>query len=398
MNRTSLHLGLARAWRVAGALALVAGLALVATASPAARAAAVPLPQATGVAPAASAAQWAQVAMLVADDAGEEDSFGYSVAISGDTFVVGAPWCGDTGAVYVFVRSGSTWAQQARLDPSDGAELDWFGYAVAITGDTVVAGAPLHEVDGSAYAGAVYVFARSGPSWAQQAELSAGESLGNAFGLGWTVAISGDTIVAGAPWSSLDEEPDDRGSAFVFARGGSGWAQQQRLTVASVEYEFARSVAMAGETIVAGAPNHQVGAVPWAGAAYVFEPRPSPASPAPLCARADVAAVIYGAGEGTPVKAWVGGTAQPTLYTAHDAFGRQAVLWTFYPPASSDWTVSVEPQLPPGLEGPRWQYRLVWIEPAPPGFQPGQAAGGAVTVSRCSGTVLHFQLVDTGAE
>ncbi|HOG46226.1 MAG TPA: Ig domain-containing protein, partial [Anaerolineae bacterium] len=121
-------------------------------------------------------------------------------------------------------------------------------------------------------------------------------------------------------------------------------------------------------------------------------------SAAPLCTRADVAAVIYGAPEGTPVRAYVGGTEQPTLYSAHDAFGRQAVLWTFYPPASTDWTVRVEPQLPPGLEAPRWQYKLVWIEPAPPGFVSGAAAGSAVTVSRCSGTVLHFQLVDTGAQ
>jgi hypothetical protein len=343
---------------------------------------------------------WAQQAELSASDGGPGAQLGTSVAIDGDTVVAGAPeyhagHVDGVGAAWVFVRSGSSWEQKARLDPSDGAEWDGFGRSVAVTGDTIVAGAPGHEVSETPYAGAVYVFTPSGNSWAQQAELSAGASLGNAFWLGWSVAISGDTIVAGAPWSSLDEEADDTGSAFVFVRGESGWAQQQRLATGGVEYEFAWAVAIAGGTIVAGAPNHQVGTIPWAGAAYVFE-RPAP--PAPLCERADVAAVIYGAWEGTPVRAWVGGTEQPTLYTAHDAFGRQAVLWTFYPPASTSWTVRVEPQLPPGLESPRWQYRLVWIEPAPPGFQPGQAAGRAVTIRSCSGTVLHFQLVDTGAE
>lgn len=349
-----------------------------------------------------SGGSWAQQAELSASDGGPGDQLGTSVAIDGDTVVAGAPehdagQVDCVGAAWVFVRSESSWAQQARLEPGDGAALAGFGRSVAVTDDTIAVGAPGHEVGETPYAGAVYVFARSGNSWAQQAVLSAGESLGQAFWLGWAVGISGDTIVAGAPWSSPDEGPDDTGSAFVFVRSSSGWAQHQRLTTGGVEYEFARSVAIAGETIVAGAPNHQVGAIPWAGAAYVFERPAPPAPPAPLCSRADVAAVVYGAWEGTPVRAWVGGTEQPTLYTAHDAFGRQAVLWTFYPPQSTDWTVRVEPQLPPGLESPRWQYRLVWIEPAPPGFQPGQA-GRPVTIRSCSGTVLHFQLVDTGAE
>ncbi|HPL26856.1 MAG TPA: fibronectin type III domain-containing protein [Anaerolineae bacterium] len=117
----------------------------------------------------------------------------------------------------------------------------------------------------------------------------------------------------------------------------------------------------------------------------------------PPCTRADVVAVLYGAPEGTPVRAWVGGTEQPTLYTAHDAFGRQAVLWTFYPPQDIGWTVRVEPQLPAGLAGPRWQYRLVWIEPPAAGSVAGHSAAGVVTISRCSGAVLRFQLVDTDA-
>ncbi len=126
---------------------------------------------------------------------------------------------------------------------------------------------------------------------------------------------------------------------------------------------------------------------------YVGEPMPE----APHgCTRADVAVVIYGGWDGIPVKAYVGGTEQETLYTAHDAFGRAAVLWTFYPPAGVSWQVSVAPHVPAGLDPVRWQYRLLGIETDKSGVH--DAADATAGISRCSERVLHFQLVDTGAE
>lgn len=123
---------------------------------------------------------------------------------------------------------------------------------------------------------------------------------------------------------------------------------------------------------------------------------PTEPTPPPARARADVAAVIYGGWEGIPVKAYVGGTEQETLYTAHDAFGRQTVLWTFYPPANASWQVLVAPQLPAGLDPARWQYRLVYIESNKLGVKDPTSA--TASIWRCSEHIFHFQLVDTGAQ
>jgi hypothetical protein len=112
------------------------------------------------------------------------------------------------------------------------------------------------------------------------------------------------------------------------------------------------------------------------------------------CTRADVAVVVYGGWDGIPVNASVGGTAQEALYTARDAFGNAAVLWTFYP-AAGGWPVSVAPQLPAGLDPARWQYRLVGLEVNGRAVENPASAGA--TISPCSEHVFYFQLVDTGA-
>ena len=135
-----------------------------------------------------------QQAELTASDGTTHDLFGLSAAIFGSTAVVGAPAKNSaTGAAYVFVRSGTTWTQQAELTASDGASNDAFG-SVGISGSTVVVGAP----GKNSGTGAVYVFVRSGTTWTQQAELTASDGVaGDAFG--GPVAISGSTVVAGAP-------------------------------------------------------------------------------------------------------------------------------------------------------------------------------------------------------
>ena len=120
-----------------------------------------------------------------------------SVVIEGDTIVAGArledTGGSQSGAVYVFTRSGTSWSQQAKVVASDAAAGDRFGQYVAIDGDTVVVGA-----DGeNSYAGAVYVFTRSGTSWSQQAKLVASDAAASAY-FGNSVAIEGDTMVAGA--------------------------------------------------------------------------------------------------------------------------------------------------------------------------------------------------------
>jgi hypothetical protein len=110
--------------------------------------------------------------------------------------------------------------------------------------------------------------------------------------------------------------------------------------------------------------------------------------------RADVAAVIYGGWGGMPVQAWVGGTAQPTLYTAPNQEGHAAVLFTFWPPEGAAWKVGVSPALPAGLDPARWEIKLVGMTTG--GRWVASPTAGDVTVTQGSQIVLYYQLVDKG--
>ena len=163
-----------------------------------------------------SGGTWSQQAKLTASDAAEFDLFGNSVAVSGDTAVVGnrgdADGGLDSGSAYVFVRSGTTWSQQAKLTASDAAEFDLFGNSVAVSGDTAVIGADFDD-DAGLNSGSAYVFVRSGTTWSQQAKLTASDAAADDF-FGDSVAVSGDTAVVGAPWD--DDAGLNSGSAYVF--------------------------------------------------------------------------------------------------------------------------------------------------------------------------------------
>lgn len=213
-------------------------------------------------------ATWAHEAKLIASDAGSSDFFGYSVAIDGDTAVVGAVLDDavgfDSGSAYVFVRSAGVWSEQAKLLPSDLGASDQCGYAVAVDGDTLAVGAI--EANGNVSdSGAVYVFARSGSTWTEQAKLSGPPNFGGSFGR--SVAIEGDTLVVG----------DDTavgfqfGRAFVFRRSGSTWTQIAELVsnAPTTNDAFGCSVAIAADTVVVGARG-ATGYVFGTGAAFVF--------------------------------------------------------------------------------------------------------------------------------
>ncbi len=180
--------------------------------------------------------------------------FGGSVAMSGDTAVIGTVQ--NANKAYVFTRSGTTWTQQAELRPSDGRQDDQFGNSVSISGDTVVVGANFHSVTPNASEGSAYVFTRSGTTWSQQAELTAADSAGNRDQFGYSVSVSGDTVVVGA------KDHNSQGAAYLFTRSRTTWTQQQELTAADgVRYsEFGRSVALSGDTVAVGANNNLQGA------------------------------------------------------------------------------------------------------------------------------------------
>ena len=211
---------------------------------------------------------------LVASDGGKGDYFGNSVAISGNTAVVGAVHdsyiSGTPGVVYVFVRNDINWTQQARLRTNDvGAQGGQFGCSVSISGNTIVVGAKYMDVDQPAGTnraqGAVYVFNRAGVTWSAPIRLTASDGRSLRY-FGSTVAISGETVIVG----SADN------AAYVFASTAGAWSQQQKLTQsdAAPGSYFGYVVAISGETaIVSGGHNPlptPAGETYGIGSVYVF--------------------------------------------------------------------------------------------------------------------------------
>lgn len=211
------------------------------------------------------------------NDGSVHDTFGYSVSVSGDTAVVGVPQDAvgannGQGSAYVYVRSGTTWAFQAKLVASDGFAYQYFGTAVSVSGDTALIGASrVDRYVPVASAGAAYVFARAGTTWTQQARLSPTDSTTN-DGFGTSVSLSGETALVGAtqPGSGVTL-PAKAGAAYVFARSGEKWTQQTRMAASdgAAGDAFGASVALNGDTALVGAPLHDFGAQD-RGASYVF--------------------------------------------------------------------------------------------------------------------------------
>jgi hypothetical protein len=217
---------------------------------------------------------WSRQAVLTPAD-GVTGQFGCAVALAGDTAVVGATTAdvggnAAEGAAYVFVRNGTTWSQQAVLTPSDGRANDFFGRSVAIADDRAVVGAPGADPGGNLSQGAAYVYSRGGGTWSQEAELVATDGAAG-DGLGRSVAISGDTAVAGAT-GAVREGSTSRGAAYVFVRGGGAWSQQAKCVGdgTAAWAHLGTSVAIQGDTLAAGAQDDIVASQDGQGAAYVF--------------------------------------------------------------------------------------------------------------------------------
>lgn len=218
---------------------------------------------------------WTQQQELTASDAASGDSFGFSVAVSGNTAIIGAvnKEVGANqgqGAAYVFVQSGNVWTEQQELTASDGAYGDFFGVSVSLNGNTAVIGA-LGESPGSCcwgHSGSAYVFVNSSGVWIQQQKLTAGDGAGtDAFGE--SVSISGDTAVIGSPYKQVGSHYQ-QGAAYVFIRSGGVWTQQQVITENGAEYDyFGCSISVDGDVAVVGARGKNTLNVR-KGAAYVF--------------------------------------------------------------------------------------------------------------------------------
>jgi len=222
---------------------------------------------------------WVQEAKLVANDALPGDTFGVSVAIDGQTVVVGATGVDigreeNVGAAYIFSREGSSWKQKAKLVPPDPLEDDAFGTSVAIDDITIVVGANSKDVYSIPDAGAAYVFIKRGGAWDQKAILLPFEpSLGGYFG--GAVDIDGSRIIIGSTEANLIGEPGP-GSAFIYKGSGNSWQPEARLTLdlgRNGDF-FGHAVAIEGNTAAVSAifrdPDLGYGRVTNAGSVFVF--------------------------------------------------------------------------------------------------------------------------------
>ena len=226
------------------------------------------------------AASLNEVKKLLASDAQAGDSFGWSVAMSGERAIVGArledAGGSEAGAAYIYQRGqggADNWGEVKKLTASDAQAGDEFGFRVAVSGDTALVGARGEDAGGSS-AGAAYVFGRDQGgvgNWGEVKKLTASDAqAGDEFGYG--VAVSGDTAVVGALFE--DTGGDGDGAAYVFVRdqGGVGnWGEVKKLTALDAQGgdEFGLGVAVSGDTAVVGARLEDTGG-DGDGAAYVF--------------------------------------------------------------------------------------------------------------------------------
>jgi hypothetical protein len=263
--------------------------------------------------------RWMQQAYIKGSNTEAGDLFGTSVTLSGDTLAVGARGedssatgeNGDetdnsadgSGAVYVFVRDGTSWSQQAYIKASNTGSDDLFGQSVALSGDTLAVGADGERssatgvngdqaANNAIRAGAVYVFTRSGETWSQQAYIKASNTESNEH-FGTNIALSGDLLAVGVPkedssatginGNQADNTALGSGAVYVFGRTGQVWSQEAYIKSSNSQSndQFGHSVAVSGQTLAVGALKEGSSASgvdsdqtdngePGAGAAYVF--------------------------------------------------------------------------------------------------------------------------------
>jgi hypothetical protein len=224
-------------------------------------------------------AGWTKQAYLKASDAMANDRFGGQASMSSDTIVVGAV-SSDIGTAsttsgvpprpghaYVFTRTGGVWTEQEKLSASDGFAGDWFGYGVAIDGDTIVIGAP-HAGGRSDSSGCAYVFTRTGEAWSEVAILRPKSPVASSM-FGSSVRVRGNVLLVAA-----EQEANGQGAVYVFMRRNGAWVEQQRLAgdPPADNTNFGFDLTIRGETIVIGAPGAAVASLFSApGSVYVFE-------------------------------------------------------------------------------------------------------------------------------
>jgi hypothetical protein len=220
---------------------------------------------------------WNQVQKLIASDKQAGDFFGISVAISNNYAIVGAGADGSdglkvAGSAYIFENTDGSWKQVQKLMASDAQALDVFGYSVAISNNYVIVGAPDESPNRVLNAGSAYIFENTEGSWKQVQKLIASDKqAGDSFGT--SVAISNNYAIVGAYY----EDPkgvDRAGAAYIFERTTNGsWNELQKIVASDPQANdwFGNSVAISNNYIIVGAYREDPKDVVDAGAAYIFE-------------------------------------------------------------------------------------------------------------------------------
>lgn len=207
---------------------------------------------------------WVEQTKILANDANAQSYFGQSVSISGDRAIIGSPFDDDneedSGAAYLFFRSGDDWIQNEKIRASDPEENDRFGWSVGLSGDYAIVGAYRND-DSGTNSGSAYIFERSGIFWREEIKLTASDASQFNF-FGYSVSISGTNAIVGAYRNTPG------GSAYLFARSGGIWGEQAKFKASDVndsDDQFGYSVFISGIHAIVGARFDSGG-----GAAYIY--------------------------------------------------------------------------------------------------------------------------------
>ena len=295
-----------------------------------------------------SGTTWAQQQVLKAPDGAPDDQFGYAVALSGNTALIGsANKANGQGYVYVFTRTGTTWTLQAEFTSSDGAPGDCFGCTLALRGGTALIGAN-YRFNGT---GGAYIFTGSGSTWQQGQEFVGAGGSAEQFGFSVALSTSGTTAVVGA-FAFPNSTGNATGRAYVFTSNGSTWSQQTLLTGTGASgANFGYSVAVDGNTALIGAYGE--------GAAYVFTSSSGVWSQQAILTGSSSAYFGYSV-------ALSGATA---LIGAFETAGNTGAAY-LYTGASGTWSQQASPLAPP-----------------PPGLAPPLSFGYSVALSASAAVI-----------
>lgn len=216
-------------------------------------------------------ASWIQEAKLLANDGTENDYFGYSVSISEDKIIVGSFSNSEkgtgAGAAYAFRYNGSSWIQEAKLFANDAAQNDYFGYSVSISGDKAIIGSLYDDVNVS-NSGSAYIFEYRSDNWTQAYKISADDgALSDIFGE--SVSIHNDTVIVSA--RGVNDQGTNSGAAYIFNYDGIRWSQEAKLLAndGSAADHFGRKVSIYNNTAILSSTGNDEKANA-AGAAYIF--------------------------------------------------------------------------------------------------------------------------------